>query len=95
MCLLLSFDTLSIQQQVQEHLLICRLMLLLLYLQCFTKPGFGRVSTRGNDGKVTVEGKECEQGTYNVGGNTAGCQKCGAGLNTAGTGSTSASACRE
>jgi hypothetical protein len=54
--------------------------------QCFTKPGYGRVSTKGSDGKVSLTG---------VGSNTAGCQKCGAGLTTATTGSDSASLCCE
>ncbi|KAF6251142.1 hypothetical protein COO60DRAFT_1677280 [Scenedesmus sp. NREL 46B-D3] len=61
--------------------------------QCFTQAGYGRVSTRGSNGKVTLSGVLCEVATYNVGSNTAGCQKCGAGLTTAGTGSTAASAC--
>jgi hypothetical protein len=63
--------------------------------QCFTQAGYGRVSTKGSDGKVTLSGVVCEVGTYNVGSNTAGCQKCGAGLTTATNTSTSASACRE
>ncbi|KAF6264065.1 hypothetical protein COO60DRAFT_1663488 [Scenedesmus sp. NREL 46B-D3] len=61
--------------------------------QCFTQAGYGRVSTRGSDGKVTLTGVLCEEGTYNVGSNTAGCQKCGAGLTTADTGSNAASLC--
>jgi hypothetical protein len=63
--------------------------------QCFTQPGYGRVSTKGSDGKVSLSGVVCEVGTYNVGSNTAGCQKCGAGLTTVTNTSTSASACRE
>jgi hypothetical protein len=63
--------------------------------QCFTKPGYGRVSTKGSDGKVSLSGVLCDVGTYNVGSNTAGCQKCGAGLTTATNGSISASDCSE
>jgi hypothetical protein len=63
--------------------------------QCFTKPGYGRVSTKGSDGKVSLTGVLCDVATYNVGSNTAGCQKCGAGLTTATTGSDSASLCCE
>jgi hypothetical protein len=63
--------------------------------QCFTKPGYGRVSTKGGDGKVSLTGVLCDVATYNVGSNTAGCQKCGAGLTTAATGSDSASLCCE
>jgi hypothetical protein len=63
--------------------------------QCFTKPGYGRVSTKGSDGKVSLTGVLCDVATYNVGSNTAGCQKCGAGLTTATTGSNSASLCCE
>uniref|UniRef100_A0A383VTT6 Tyrosine-protein kinase ephrin type A/B receptor-like domain-containing protein n=1 Tax=Tetradesmus obliquus TaxID=3088 RepID=A0A383VTT6_TETOB len=61
--------------------------------QCFTKPGYGRTSRTGSDGKVYVSGALCEAGRYNVGSNTAGCQQCGAGLTTATNGSTSAAAC--
>jgi hypothetical protein len=63
--------------------------------QCFTKPGYGRVSTKGSDGKVSLTGVLCPVGTYNVGANTAGCQNCGPGLTTATNGSSSAAACRE
>jgi hypothetical protein len=63
--------------------------------QCFTKAGYGRVSTKGSDGKVSLTGVLCDVATYNVGSNTAGCQKCGAGLTTAATGSDSAFLCCE
>jgi hypothetical protein len=63
--------------------------------QCFTKPGYGRVSTKGSDGKVSLTGVLCDVATYNVGSNTASCQKCSAGLTTSTTGSTAASDCRE
>jgi hypothetical protein len=63
--------------------------------QCFTKPGNGRTSVRGANGVITYQGVVCPVGTYNVGGNTAGCQKCGAGLTTNSTGSASSSDCRE
>lgn len=55
--------------------------------QCFTKLGYGRKATRNpTTGVVTYSGVLCAVATYNVGGNTAGCQKCGAGLTTNGTG---------
>lgn len=63
--------------------------------QCFTKAGFGRKSVRGTNGVITYEGVQCDVATYNVGGNTAGCQKCGAGLTTATAGSSASTACRE
>uniref|UniRef100_A0A383V609 Tyrosine-protein kinase ephrin type A/B receptor-like domain-containing protein n=1 Tax=Tetradesmus obliquus TaxID=3088 RepID=A0A383V609_TETOB len=62
--------------------------------QCFTLAGFGRVSTKGTDGKVSLTGVQCLKGTYNVGNNTAGCQKCGAGLTTADDGATSMAECK-
>jgi hypothetical protein len=61
--------------------------------QCFTLAGYGRVSSRGTDGKTLLSAVVCEVGTYNVGGNSAGCQRCGPGLTTAGNGSTSISQC--
>jgi hypothetical protein len=63
--------------------------------QCFTMAGYGRVSTKGSDGKVSLTSTECDVGTYNVGTNTAGCQRCGPGLTTESTQSTSASDCSE
>jgi hypothetical protein len=63
--------------------------------QCFTKPGYGRVSVQSSDGKVSLSGVLCDVGTYNLGGNTAGCQNCGPGLTTATNGSTSAADCSE
>ncbi|WIA14315.1 hypothetical protein OEZ85_002847 [Tetradesmus obliquus] len=62
--------------------------------QCFTKPGYGRTAAKGSDGKVSLAGVVCDIATYNVGSNTAGCQKCGAGLTTATNGSDSASDCQ-
>ncbi|KAF8059696.1 hypothetical protein HT031_005104 [Scenedesmus sp. PABB004] len=61
--------------------------------QCNTLAGYGRVSVRAANGSVSVEGRQCDQGYYNVGKNQAACQKCGAGLTTAGTGSTNSSSC--
>ncbi|KAF6261334.1 hypothetical protein COO60DRAFT_1699888 [Scenedesmus sp. NREL 46B-D3] len=61
--------------------------------QCFTQPGYGRVSSRALDGKTILSAVLCDIGTYNLGGNSAGCQRCGPGLVTAGNGSASASAC--
>lgn len=61
--------------------------------QCFTKPGFGRVSARGADGRVTVSAVVCDFATYNQGGNTLACQKCGLGLTTASRGSSSPAQC--
>jgi hypothetical protein len=63
--------------------------------QCFTMPGFGRVSTKGSDGKVTLSGVACELSTYNVGKNTAGCQKCGPGLTTENEQSDAVALCSE
>jgi hypothetical protein len=63
--------------------------------QCFTQAGYGRVSSRGQDGKTVLSSVLCDVGTYNVGGNSAGCQRCGPGLTTASNGSTSAAACGE
>jgi len=56
--------------------------------QCFTTPGYGRVSNR-----TGLVGVQCEAGTYNIGGNTAGCQKCGPGLTTQQAGSSNSSQC--
>ncbi len=61
--------------------------------QCFTEAGYGRVATKQADGKVSLTGVVCPVGTYNVGKNTAGCQKCGAGLTTAGNTTTVAADC--
>lgn len=61
--------------------------------QCFTEAGFGRSSSRNSAGFVTLTGTQCAIGTYNVGGNTAGCQKCPAGLTTESPGSTSLADC--
>jgi len=59
--------------------------------QCFTQEGYGRKSTRdAGTGVVSYTGVICPVATYNVGGNTAGCQKCGAGLTTDGTGKSNA-----
>jgi hypothetical protein len=63
--------------------------------QCFTKPGYGRKSQTGSNGKVILSGELCPVGSYNVGSNTAGCQKCGAGLTTANNGSDAAADCSE
>jgi hypothetical protein len=63
--------------------------------QCFTKPGYGRVSQQGSNGKVSLSAVLCAEGSYNVGSNTAGCQKCGAGLTTATNGSDAAADCCE
>lgn len=61
--------------------------------QCFTVAGYGRRSVRGANGVITYSAAPCPVGTYNVGGNTAACQKCGNGLTTNSTQSTSADAC--
>lgn len=42
--------------------------------QCFTKPGFGRLTGRHARGNVVFSSVRCRIGTYNVGGNTASCQ---------------------
>ncbi|KAF6264077.1 hypothetical protein COO60DRAFT_1634747 [Scenedesmus sp. NREL 46B-D3] len=62
--------------------------------QCFTTPGYGRVSARGSDGRVSLTAMLCPVGTYNVGSNTAACHNCGPGLTTATNGSTSLAACQ-
>jgi hypothetical protein len=62
---------------------------------CFTKPGYGRVSTRISDGTTSLSAVLCPVGTYNVGSNTAGCVKCGVGLTTATNGSTGYTNCSE
>lgn len=61
--------------------------------QCFTLPGFGRVSSRGENGQVVLSAVACPLATYNVGGNTAGCQACPPGLTTAAVGANSTSNC--
>ena len=61
--------------------------------QCFTVAGYGRRAVRGANGVIAYSGVPCAVGTYNVGGNTAACQKCGNGLTTNSTESTSPDAC--
>jgi hypothetical protein len=63
--------------------------------QCFTKPGYGLVSTRIKNGTTVLSAVLCPVGTINLGGNTAGCVKCGVGLTTAANGSTMWSDCSE
>lgn len=62
-------------------------------LQCFTIAGYGRRANRGANGVITYSGVPCSVGFYNVGGNTAQCQKCGNGLTTNDTQSTSPADC--
>lgn len=64
-----------------------------LPLQCFTLPGYGRSEVRGSNGKVTYSAVQCPVGTFNVGRNTGGCQRCASGLTTAGVGAGAASEC--
>lgn len=61
--------------------------------QCFTVAGYGRTTSRDANGFTQVSGTACAVGTYNVGGNTAGCQKCPSGLTTANTQSASLDDC--
>eukprot|EP00775_Hariotina_reticulata_P003830 gene3830-4087_t len=61
--------------------------------QCFTQAGYGRKTVRGSNGASSYVGVTCPIGTFNLGGNTAGCQKCGAGLTTSAAGKSSASDC--
>ncbi|KAF8059695.1 SVEP1 [Scenedesmus sp. PABB004] len=62
--------------------------------QCATLPGFGRISTKDTDtGRVSVSGAPCDAGSYNIGKNTAGCQRCPSGLTTQSTGANSSAAC--
>lgn len=64
-------------------------------MQCFTKPGYGRVTVRQSNGNIALAGAVCDIGRYNVGSNAAGCQSCGPGLTTNTTGSTSMEFCSE
>ncbi|WIA33742.1 hypothetical protein OEZ86_006857 [Tetradesmus obliquus] len=59
--------------------------------QCYTAGGFGRSTTLLSNGTAVVVSVLCPVGTYNSGGNTAGCQQCGNGLTTTAAGSTSIS----
>ncbi|WIA13594.1 hypothetical protein OEZ85_007160 [Tetradesmus obliquus] len=59
--------------------------------QCYTAGGFGRSTTLLSNGTAVVVSVLCPVGTYNSGGNTAGCQQCGPGLTTTAAGSTSIS----
>ncbi|WIA20328.1 hypothetical protein OEZ85_006160 [Tetradesmus obliquus] len=62
--------------------------------QCYTMPGYGRSITQNDDrGTVKIDVFICPIGTYNVGGNTVGCTKCGTGLTTTKTGATNSTAC--
>ncbi|WIA40625.1 hypothetical protein OEZ86_013961 [Tetradesmus obliquus] len=62
--------------------------------QCYTMPGYGRSTTQNDDrGTVKIDVFICPIGTYNVGGNTVGCTKCGTGLTTTKTGATNSTAC--
>lgn len=62
-------------------------------MQCFTQPGYGRVSSRGANGMVQLTATLCEIGTFNVGRNTAGCQRCNPGLTTTTPGATTMTDC--
>ncbi|KAF8057663.1 ENO1 [Scenedesmus sp. PABB004] len=61
--------------------------------QCVTLPGYGRVSGRDGDGRLTVSGVLCPIGSFNKGGNRDACAQCAAGLTTEREGSTSQAAC--
>jgi len=61
--------------------------------QCFTSPGYGRTVSMSPEGVITYTATLCPVGTYNTGGNPAGCQSCPAGLTTNGTGASASSSC--
>ncbi|KAF8061892.1 Svep1 [Scenedesmus sp. PABB004] len=61
--------------------------------QCFTTPGFGRVAQRQANGAVALVAQRCAVGSYNVGRNTAGCQRCNPGLTTVTEGAAAMSDC--
>jgi len=63
--------------------------------QCFTRAGYGRETVHWMNGTTSYIGVICPVGSFNVGGNTAGCQKCYAGLTTSGTGKSSSRECCE
>ena len=69
--------------------------MLLCLLQCFTLPGYGRATRAGVNGQVVYAASVCPVGTFNIGGNTAGCQRCGVGLTTMQEGSNSTLQCSE
>jgi len=63
--------------------------------QCYTSPGYGRTVSMSPEGVISYVATLCPVGTYNTGGNPAGCQSCASGLTTSGNGSQSASSCCE
>lgn len=63
--------------------------------QCYTAPGYGRTTSAAPNGRTVVVVQLCPIGSYNSGGNTAGCQQCGVSLTTVQPGSTNISACGE
>jgi hypothetical protein len=62
---------------------------------CLTLPGFSRNAIRLPNGKLSYTADTCLVGTFNVGGNGAGCISCGTGLTTDGRGKTSDKDCGE
>jgi hypothetical protein len=63
--------------------------------QCMTTAGYGRAIQKVLSGQIVVQGQLCPVGSYNAGGNGSPCQRCSAGLTTAGEGARSAKECGE
>lgn len=63
--------------------------------QCMTTPGWGRAFVRDPRGDVTISSTRCGVGTYNMGRNANGCQRCAPGLTTRDQGATAPSDCGE
>ncbi|WIA35696.1 hypothetical protein OEZ86_004102 [Tetradesmus obliquus] len=61
--------------------------------QCLTTAGFGRIVNKTAAGQLLVQAQPCQAGSYNAGGNSSPCQRCGSGLTTAGEGAKSARDC--
>uniref|UniRef100_A0A383VZF6 Tyrosine-protein kinase ephrin type A/B receptor-like domain-containing protein n=1 Tax=Tetradesmus obliquus TaxID=3088 RepID=A0A383VZF6_TETOB len=61
--------------------------------QCLTTAGFGRLVNKTAAGQLLVQAQPCQAGSYNAGGNSSPCQRCGSGLTTAGEGAKSARDC--
>lgn len=62
---------------------------------CLSLPGFSRNVIRLPNGKLSYTAVPCPLGTFNVGGNSAGCVSCGTGLSTNDRGKTSDKDCGE
>jgi hypothetical protein len=60
-----------------------------------TTARYGRAIQKLSSGQIVVPGLLCAVGSYNAGGNSSPCQRCSAGLTTAGEGARSAKECGE